>query len=75
MKTKVFFSFILLLTMFLGVKEHESTIVSNDILLDNIEAIAGGEISFDFCIYEPNICKIYENGFAIKGTLQYTGNV
>ncbi len=75
MKTKIFFSLCLALIMCLSIKFHTSNIVNNDVLIDNIEALASGEISFDFCIYEPNICTVYENGFTIKGTLQYTGNV
>lgn len=75
MKTKIFFSLSLVLIMCLGIKFHTSNIVNNDVLIDNIEALASGEISFDFCIFEPNICTVYENGFTIKGTLQYTGNV
>lgn len=75
MKKKILFSLSLVLIMCLSIKFHTSNIVNNDILIDNIEALAGGEISFDFCIYEPNICTAYENGFTIKGTLQYSGNV
>lgn len=75
MKTKIFFSLCLVLIMCLGIKFNTSNSVNNDVLIDNIEALASGEISFDFCIYEPNICTVYENGFTIKGTLQYTGNV
>lgn len=72
---KILFSLSLVLIMCLGVKLHTSNIVNNDVLIDNIEALAGGEISFDFCIYEPNICTVYENGFTIKGTLQYSGTI
>lgn len=73
MKKKIFFSLVLVLC--LGIKFHTSNIVSNDVLIDNIEALASGEISFDFCILESGICAVYENGFTIRGTLQYSGDV
>lgn len=75
MKAKIFLSFIIAFVMFLVVRNNASHIMSDDVLLDNVEALANGEISFDFCMYEPNICAYYENGFVIKGTLQYTGTV
>lgn len=56
MKAKIFLSFIIAFVMFLVVRNNASHIMSDDVLLDNVEALANGEISFDFCMYEPNIC-------------------
>jgi len=47
---------------------------NNVVTLTNIEALAS-EISVSFCMYTNDICEIYDNGFAIKGYLQYSGTV
>jgi hypothetical protein len=53
---------------FTDVKQDQKNI---SISLVNIEALAS-EVSFDFCVYTNDICVIYDDGFAIKGYLQYS---
>lgn len=50
-------------------------IITDDILLANVEALANPEISFDFCIVQPDLCIVYDDGFAIRGVLQYSVDV
>lgn len=75
MKFKFFIALIAVVASFCVGFSVENRNEMNDISLDNVEALAGGEITMEFCVYQPGICQIYDDGYAIKGVLQYSVTV
>lgn len=75
MKIKSFITLIAVVASFYIGFSVENKYEMNDISLDNVEALAGGEITMDFCVYQPDVCQIYDDGYTIKGVLQYSVTV
>jgi hypothetical protein len=68
----IFTVMVILISIVCNIVQNKNEAVLSDILSENIEALAGGEIGFAFCaLVQPTYCIIYPDGYFVIGYRQY----
>jgi hypothetical protein len=68
----IFSVIVILISVVCNIVQNRNEVVLSNMLLENVEALAGGEISIAFCaLVTSKTCIIYPDGYFVKGHRQY----